>query len=126
MAVPRHQPLQLVAGLCDGSVGDGQRCRMGGNPAAWQLPPRHARGSAGAPLIMSKRPVPRGRDRDTTKDRRSLRVSDGFRSFVLDQLEPLGSIVAKAMFGGVGLYCDNAFFGIIARDVLYLKVDTTN
>jgi DNA transformation protein and related proteins len=57
---------------------------------------------------------------------RSLRASPGFRSFFLDQLEPLGSIVAKAMFGGVGLYCDGVFFGLIARDVLYLKVDATN
>ena len=57
---------------------------------------------------------------------RSLRASSGFRSFVLDQLEPLGSIVAKAMFGGVGLYCGGVFFGLIARDVLYLKVDATN
>src|SRR5688572_25984560 len=27
------------------------------------------------------------------------------------------------MFGGVGLYCRGVFFGIMARDVLYLKVD---
>lgn len=54
-----------------------------------------------------------------------MRVSDGFRSFVLDQLEPLGQIVAKSMFGGVGLYCDGVFFGLIALDVLYLKVDAT-
>jgi len=27
------------------------------------------------------------------------------------------------MFGGVGLYRRGVFFGIIARDVLYLKVD---
>lgn len=30
------------------------------------------------------------------------------------------------MFGGVGLYCDGRFFGIIARDALYLKVDDSN
>lgn len=30
------------------------------------------------------------------------------------------------MFGGVGLYCDGVFFGIIAGDVLYLKVDDGN
>src|SRR5918912_1531228 len=29
------------------------------------------------------------------------------------------------MFGGVGLYCDGVFFGLIARDELYLKVDDT-
>jgi DNA transformation protein len=27
------------------------------------------------------------------------------------------------MFGGFGLYCDGRFFGLIARDTLYLKVD---
>ena len=32
-------------------------------------------------------------------------------------------MVARSMFGGVGLYCRGAFFGIIAGDVLYLKVD---
>lgn len=30
------------------------------------------------------------------------------------------------MFGGVGLYCRGVFFGILASDVLYLKVDDTN
>jgi DNA transformation protein and related proteins len=55
-----------------------------------------------------------------------LRVSDGFRQFVLDQLEPVGGVVPRSMFGGVGLYCDDVFFGIIAGDVLYLKVDAEN
>lgn len=30
------------------------------------------------------------------------------------------------MFGGVGLYCDGLFFGLIASDVLYLKADEAN
>ena len=55
-----------------------------------------------------------------------LRVSDGFRQFVLDQLEAAGDVVPRAMFGGVGLYADGLFFGIIAGDVLYLKVDAGN
>ena len=57
---------------------------------------------------------------------RSLHVSDAFRTFVLDQLEELGDVTAKSMFGGVGLYCRGVFFGIVARDVVYLKVDDTN
>lgn len=60
---------------------------------------------------------------------RSLAVSSGFREFVLDQLSELsdaGAITARSMFGGVGLYCGGVFFGIIARDVLYLKVDESN
>jgi len=55
-----------------------------------------------------------------------MRVSDGFKSFVLDQLEELGGVAPRSMFGGVGLYCAGVFFGILAGDVLYLKVDDTN
>jgi DNA transformation protein and related proteins len=57
---------------------------------------------------------------------RSLTVTDPFRAFVLDQLHELGDVAPRAMFGGVGLYCGGVFFGIIARDVLYLKVDESN
>lgn len=54
---------------------------------------------------------------------RSLAVSESYKRFVLDQLEELGDVTPRAMFGGVGLYRRSVFFGIIARDVLYLKVD---
>lgn len=57
---------------------------------------------------------------------RSLRVSDGFRRFVLDQLSPIEGLRAKPMFGGFGLYADDLFFGILAADRLYFKVDDTN
>jgi len=53
-------------------------------------------------------------------------VSDAFKTFVLDQLEGLGDITPRSMFGGVGLYHRGIFFGIIARDTLYLKVDDRN
>jgi DNA transformation protein len=56
---------------------------------------------------------------------RSLRVSDAFKSFVLDQLEEL-DVTPRAMFGGVGLYSRGVFFGILARDTLYLKVAESN
>lgn len=56
---------------------------------------------------------------------RSLRNSETFRQFVLDQLEGL-DVRAKSMFGGTGLYSGEYFFGIIARDVLYLKTDDVN
>ena len=57
---------------------------------------------------------------------RSLKVSDGFTSYVLDQLEELGGVTPKSMFGGVGLYHRGAFFGIIARDSLYFKTAASN
>jgi DNA transformation protein len=52
-----------------------------------------------------------------------LRNSRGFTEFVLDQLAGLGDVTPKSMFGGMGLYSGDCFFGIIAGDVLYLKVD---
>ncbi len=55
-----------------------------------------------------------------------LTVSEGFRAFVLDQLEEVGDVTARSMFGGVGVYQKDVFFGIIAGDALYLKVDATN
>lgn len=35
-------------------------------------------------------------------------------------------MTSRSMFGGVGLYCRGLFFGIIARDTLYLKVGDEN
>ena len=55
-----------------------------------------------------------------------MRVTDGFRAFVLEQLAGVKSVQARAMFGGVGLYADEVFFGILAADTLYLKVDDSN
>jgi DNA transformation protein and related proteins len=50
-------------------------------------------------------------------------VSSSFERFVVDQLGELGEVTSRRMFGGAGLYCDSVFFGLIAGDVLYLKVD---
>ena len=41
--------------------------------------------------------------------------------FVVDQLSPLGEIVAKKMFGEFGLYCNGTFFGLICDDRCYIK-----
>lgn len=54
-----------------------------------------------------------------------LRSSEAFCRFVLDQLEPL-DVLPRGMFGAIGLYCRGAFFGIIANDTLYMKVDDSN
>ena len=57
---------------------------------------------------------------------RSMHVSASFRDFVLDQLAGIDRLRARAMFGGVGLYAEDVFFGILAADVLFFKVDDTN
>ncbi len=53
-------------------------------------------------------------------------ISDEFLEFVLDLLSPWGGVTARKMFGGAGLYRDGKMFGLIADDVVYLKVDDTN
>jgi DNA transformation protein len=60
------------------------------------------------------------------RSERSLKVSEAFTTFVLDQLGELRDVTPRSMFGGVGLYCQGLFFGIIARNELYLKVDDQN
>jgi len=57
------------------------------------------------------------------KTKKSLASSRRFEAFVVDQLSGAGEIVARRMFGGVGLYGGGVFFGLVARDELYLKVD---
>ena len=42
---------------------------------------------------------------------------------LLEQLERLVPVRAKAMFGGIGIYSDEIFFAIVADDRLYFKVD---
>ena len=55
-----------------------------------------------------------------------MKVTEGFRLFVLEQLAELKHVHARAMFGGVGLYADDIFFGLVAADTLYFKVDDSN
>lgn len=51
---------------------------------------------------------------------------DEFLAHVLELLAPLGSVAARRMFGGYGLYCDGVFFGILLDNTLYLKADDRN
>ncbi|MFC1643614.1 TfoX/Sxy family protein [Chlamydiota bacterium] len=55
-----------------------------------------------------------------------MAISDEFLNYVLEQLEVVGLIDHKKMFGGVGIYYDGLFFAIIANDILYFKVDDSN
>jgi DNA transformation protein len=53
-------------------------------------------------------------------------ITRGFHDFLLDQLAELGDLTAKSMFGGLGLYHGDTFFGIVIDDVAYFKVDDAN
>jgi len=52
-----------------------------------------------------------------------MAVGAAFLQYVLEQLQRTGRVAPRRMFGGVGLYCDGVFFGLIDDDTLYLKVD---
>ena len=53
-------------------------------------------------------------------------VSDEFLAYLLDQLSAWGGVTVRKMFGGAGFYRDGRMFGLVADDVLYLKVDDSN
>lgn len=53
-------------------------------------------------------------------------VSNNYLQYVLEQLSGLGRVDSQRMFGGVGLYRDGLFFGLISSDSLYLKADHSN
>ncbi|MHC4543173.1 MAG: TfoX/Sxy family protein [Planctomycetota bacterium] len=55
-----------------------------------------------------------------------MSVSNEYLTYVIDQLECLGPVQSRRMFGGAGLYFDGLFFALIADDVLYFKVDDSN
>lgn len=56
-----------------------------------------------------------------------MAFSQEYLDYVLEQLEPLGAVRAKKMFGGIGLYYDgDVFFALIENDVLRFKVDDSN
>ena len=55
-----------------------------------------------------------------------MAVTREFTNYVQEQLDGLGPVVSKRMFGGVGLWCTGAFFALISDDVLYFKVGDAN
>ncbi len=55
-----------------------------------------------------------------------MAVSESYLGFVIDQLAGIGRVRTRRMFGGVGLYANELFFGLLANNGLYFKVDDTN
>jgi len=53
-------------------------------------------------------------------------VSQEFADHILDTLEPLGTVSARRMMGGLMLCLDDLAFGMVSDDVLYLKVGDNN
>ncbi len=49
-----------------------------------------------------------------------------FASYVVDLMQMVGPVESKRMFGGFGIFLDGLMFGLIAGNVLYIKVDDEN
>lgn len=52
--------------------------------------------------------------------------SKDYPHYVLEQLAGLRGTASRRMFGGVGLYYEGLFFGLISSDTLYFRVDDDN
>ena len=53
-------------------------------------------------------------------------VQPQYLAYILEQLAALSSLRPNRMFGGVGLYSDGLFFGLIDDDTLYFKTSPEN
>lgn len=52
-----------------------------------------------------------------------MRADDPFPARVARLLQPLGPVRARAMFGGCGLFLEDAMLAIVDGERLYFKVD---
>ena len=55
-----------------------------------------------------------------------MAVQAQYLAYVLEQLAGLGNVRTRRMFGGVGLYGGELFFGLIDDDTLFFKTDESN
>ena len=53
-------------------------------------------------------------------------MNDSFLNYIKDQFEVVGPITIRRMFGGAGIFLDGVMFGLIADDLIYLKVGESN
>ena len=49
-----------------------------------------------------------------------------FTDYLRDVFADFGAVSVRSMFGGHGIYFDDCMFGLVADDMLYLKVDAEN
>ncbi|HEY7638118.1 MAG TPA: TfoX/Sxy family protein [Steroidobacteraceae bacterium] len=55
-----------------------------------------------------------------------MSVSNGYRTYIVEQLAAVPALSTRHMFGGLGLYSGEWFFALIDDDVLFFKVDAGN
>lgn len=55
-----------------------------------------------------------------------MAVTAAFDAFVRELLAGLGEVRTRRMFGGLGLYCGDLFFGLADDEAIFLKADADN
>jgi DNA transformation protein len=50
-------------------------------------------------------------------------TSPGFQAFLEELFAPVGGVSLRPMFSGHGVFRDGLMFGLVIRDVLFLKAD---
>jgi DNA transformation protein len=55
-----------------------------------------------------------------------MTVQPQYLAYVLEQLAGIKELRSRRMFGGVGLYSGDLFFGLIDDDTLFFKTDGSN
>lgn len=55
-----------------------------------------------------------------------MKKQDEFITYLLELMQPLGPVSARAMFGGYGIYIDDIMFALVADEVLYFKTNKDN
>ena len=53
-------------------------------------------------------------------------ASREFTEFLREQLEPVGHVTARRMFGKTGVFCDGVMLGMISDNTLYFRFDDQN
>jgi DNA transformation protein len=55
-----------------------------------------------------------------------METSASLVDYAIELLGPFGTVSARAMFGGHGIYLDGVLFAIVSQETLWLKADTIN
>ena len=55
-----------------------------------------------------------------------MRAPSEFVEYLTGQLQPLGEVTARGMFGGWGFYLDGRMFALVAMEAFYIKADDVN
>ena len=55
-----------------------------------------------------------------------MTASPDFAEFLSEQLQPLGRLSLRRMFGKTGVFCGGVMFAIVADNTLYVRVDEQN